>query len=437
MGVYYGMKKIDVLIVFEHMSRELESALLLEKKLIDEGYSVRIVQAGWSENYSHLIYQPKLIIVPWCYDENEYTQFCRYRGSFPNNRVKILNLHCEQVTNQDAKELLLPKGKAKDLYHIAWGEYFRQQLLLANIQNERIAVTGSSRLDFYKEPYSRISKSRPFLSERYKLDGDKKWVLLIGNFSYAEFSKQNLKVIREKGYSEIGTMSKISEDTYFELLKWFQQACSNEQIVDNVEFIYRPHPSELETEQLINIQTCYKNFHVIKDYAIRDWIVNSDLAFSWCSTSAVEVAVANVPVFNCRPIEIPEILRFDILEYINQITCYQEFMETLIDCCNNSLNSSNQEFLNHIGYYYLQSNCSSVDISVEFVKKILNDATLFCERKEWFFFGVRKTISFFVKIIVHNAGLLKKFSKYKQIDNAFINQKELKKAREAIDKVFF
>ncbi|MCR4697458.1 MAG: hypothetical protein K5654_09130 [Lachnospiraceae bacterium] len=428
--------KIDILIIFEYASRELESALLLEYYLKKEGYSVKVVQASWSENISHLIYQPKIIVIPWCYDDEEYNLFCRYKGSLKKHKFKMLNLHCEQITNKNAVELVLPKGNAKNMYHIAWGKYFEELLVSVGISRKQIEVAGSSRLDFFKEPYRKISKSKEELANQYSLDNNKKWVLLIGNFSQASFSHNDLNVVKEKGYKDIDAMSQLAEKTYYELIKWFERASYKDNISSELEFIYRPHPSELITEQMKNLEK-NGNFHVIRNYAIRDWIVNSDIAFSWCSTSTVEVASAGIPIYNLRPYKIPEMLNLDALEKVKQIETYDEFEKVLEDFCKNTLMESNQDFLEHISYYYNVSSESTVNCTVKYIKEIMNDDSNFCERKEWFFFGLKKTINYFIKKILHKLNVLKKIKKYQQVDNAYIEKKEIHRIRTHMEEVLF
>lgn len=86
-----GMK-IDILIVYEHKVRELESALLLKQKLEDKGFIVKIVQMFWDEGLAHLKFQPKCIVVPWCYDDNNLNYFLKYKSNNMKG-IKIINFY--------------------------------------------------------------------------------------------------------------------------------------------------------------------------------------------------------------------------------------------------------------------------------------------------------------------------------------------------------
>lgn len=426
--------KIDVLIVFEHASRELESAVLLEKKLIEQGFIVKIVQAGWNENIAHLIYRPKIIIVPWCYDDTDYNVFSRYKGSLKNNNYKIINLHCEQLTNADAETLMLPKNSAKDIYHIVWGDYFKNQLLNIGINENLIFKTGSTRLDFFRDEFKYISQSKDSLSAKYNLNKQKKWILLVGNFSYASFCNQNLEIIQKKGYKDIFVMSKLSDDTYFEILKWFEKACGNKLIKDNVEFIYRPHPSETKTNEICELEKKYNNFHILSDLAIRDWILNSDLVFSWCSTSAVEVNAAGIPIFNWRPYEIPSMLKFTLLENIDQIMTCEDFVSKIQSCCNNTIENRNvNNFAKNVDYYYMKSERSATDLTVDVIKKIIKTPDNCVQRKEYFFYGIKKVIAFYFKKILHRIKVLRRIDRYQILDDGYVNEKVIDSFRKKIN----
>ena len=66
--------QIDVLILFEHVARELESALLLERLLNSRGYKTKIIKVHWNDGLMHLKYKPKIVVTPWCYDNEEVTR---------------------------------------------------------------------------------------------------------------------------------------------------------------------------------------------------------------------------------------------------------------------------------------------------------------------------------------------------------------------------
>lgn len=425
--------EIDVLIVFEYASRELESALLLRKKLLEKGMTAKVVQASWSENLSHLLIKPKVIVIPWCYDSYEYDLFCKYNGSLNGGKFKILNLHCEQLTNSDAQELMIPKGIAKNTYHIAWGEYFKNELIKAGVEESYIYITGSPRLDFFRKEYQYICASKQELSKKYKLDKEKKWVLLIGNFSYASFSKQNLEIIKEKGYEDIQLMSKLSEKTYYKVLQWFDYACKSELFSKDIEFIYRPHPSELTTDELDSIQKKYDNFHVIKDKAIRDWIVNSDMAFSWCSTSAVEVYAAGIPIYNWRPYEIPEILKFPLLEHINQIRDENEFCQKIHEYLYDGI-VEDCDFKKHVDFYYHKSEKSAVELTIQAIENILEDDSLYAEKKPFLGFAICKAINYYIKILFYKCGILKRIDKFSLIHDAYIDKNIMQQYKDKIER---
>jgi hypothetical protein len=130
------MKNIDVLILYEHKNREIESLLVIKNLLENYGLSVRICHLNGTQYYFALLfYIPKVIVVPYFYDEND-TPMTKNFESLNSYKVKVINLHQEQIGNKANIDFMLPKGKAKDCFHFVWGEYFRDLLIRLGI-NER------------------------------------------------------------------------------------------------------------------------------------------------------------------------------------------------------------------------------------------------------------------------------------------------------------
>ena len=69
-----------------------------------------------------------------------------------------------------------------------------------------------------------------------------------------------------------------------------------------IEYVYRPHPSELANKQLDFIIEKYSNFHVISDLNIKQWIKVADQVNTWNSTAISEVFYGKKP---CLVVDIP------------------------------------------------------------------------------------------------------------------------------------
>ena len=194
------MKKVDVLIIYEHKNRELESAIRLAVLLEKNGITSEIKQWGWNEAVAEFQISPKILVVPWCYDTKDLNKWLNYRGQLNKNRMQILNLHCEQVVFNDAIDFYLPKGESKTIHHISWGPNYTKLLAKSNINDKLIHETGSIRLDFFKKQYC---ETRDNLAIKYNLDSQKKWILLVGNFSQMSLSEDRIKELTNRGIDGI------------------------------------------------------------------------------------------------------------------------------------------------------------------------------------------------------------------------------------------
>ena len=414
--------KVDVLILYEHINRELESALFLQKCLEKRGYTAHVAHVGWDEGPAKIKYQTRLIVTPWCYDGKDIQTVCNYRSCASSGKLKLLNIHCEQITSDDAMQFLLPSGEAKEIYHVAWGDFFKEQLMSVGVKEERICVAGSSRLDFFRKECSAISKSRAELAEEFSLDESRKWVLLVGNFSAAFCSDETIENLERRGYSNIRAQVDIAKRTYPNVLDWYD-AILAQFSQSGLEFIYRPHPSELISDQLKSLEEKYENFRVIRDYSIRDWFVTCDVAFSWNSTSAVEAASAEIPIYALRPIPIPENLAFPILESVEQILDLEQFRTAIFASLENRNSHVNDKFCSEIAYYYASREKLATDLTVDFIETILkDDGEADVDSYYSTVLAVRKCINYGIKILGYKWNLMPKHEKYKILRNEYITK---------------
>ena len=136
--------KLDVLIFYEHVPREIESVCLLKVLLEKRGYTVALRPWYFSLWSSFLDLQPRFVVVPFCYDDQNVKEFSCF-----SDPVKILNLHYEQISQNGSPERHMPRGQAKEVCHISWGPQFTGRLTATGVNPKMIFETGSSNLDFY------------------------------------------------------------------------------------------------------------------------------------------------------------------------------------------------------------------------------------------------------------------------------------------------
>ena len=430
------MKKIDVLILYEHKNRELESAVRLSVLLEQKGITSEIRQCGWDEAIAEFSISPSILVVPWCYDSKDLNKWKNYKGHLnKKNRLHILNLHCEQVVFSDAIDFYLPKGEAQNIHHISWGPNYTNLLIKQGIENKLIHETGSTRLDFFKKQYC---TPREDIAKKYNLDINKKWVLLVGNFSAMYFNEESIEKKTKRGVLGLRENKEIALISFNKICNWYQKLLDEETINNNIEFIYRPHPSEGKNDILLKFERKYNNFHYIADDAIRDWYMSSELAFVWTSTSSVEAYYSEIPVKALRPIDIPDNIKIDLVEKLDKIKNYEEFRKIIYDLIENKKITTNIEFMNEIEKYYGKMDIDAGLETVKVIKKLLNtsDGSIICHKFKSFE-SLKKAFNYFIKYILNKLRLDKEIKKWEFInrDRASNNEiKELKQKYRNIEK---
>lgn len=423
---------VDVLIFFEHKNRELESNLLLAKRLREKGLSVYLIQDGWNAAPMSSFIKTKVLVTPWCYDDKNYERLQVVKGSLPNDSFIIVNTHCEQITSEDALRFVLPTGKAKETYHFAWGNFFKELLIKEGVPEDSICITGSPRLDFFKPKYARISASKSELSKRYLLDEKKKWILLIGNYSAAFFSDDQISRLEKRSIANAKENRTLSRFSMKRIFSWYGEM-ANRFKDENIEFIYRPHPSEPVSDLAKNFEENNKNVHVIKEHAIRDWLVNCDAAFTWNSTSSVEAAYAEIPVFALRPCKIPKKLQFSLLENLTQLSNETELINAVSDVLNGKVSAVNKKFEEALEYYYQKNEKDAADISADFIESIISKPKYLTITNRPFLYGLPKTLSFCLKLLLKKTNLLGEIKHFKKINDDYIGRDEYEETLKKIE----
>lgn len=416
------MKKVDVLITFEHRNRELESAVKICEILKKRGYSAEITQIGWKESICKFHVSPKVLVVPWCYDDKDLTEWQNYRGHFENGELNIVNLHCEQLTYKDAIDFCLPKGAAKDTYHCSWGKYFTDNLIACGVDNRLIVTTGSPRLDFFKPGYAITTKAE--LAQKHGLDDQKKWVLFVGNFSQMYIDDARIKELSERGITDVQENKALAERSFDEISDWIRKLCDSEES-GNLEIIYRPHPSEKKHPRLAELEATCPSFHVIHDGAIREWYQTCDLAFVWCSTSSVEAAYSGIPVYSLRPCEIPADKQIDLVELLEQITNYSDMQAVIDRLLTGKPIATSDAFLDGIEFYYGKKENDACQKTVDAIEKLIHDDS-FCiaSRKVPTRKALVKYVNYYIKLLLRKLHIMQRMKKWEIINRDIVTESE-------------
>ena len=316
---------LDFLILYEHISRELESNCLLMAELQKRGYSVELMQLMARKKLKYFLWKkPKVIITSAMYDNETLNSFV-YNNVGKLN--KVINLHWEEVLSREQEEssFYSLKQNAAKCVHICWGNAAKKRIVAHGVSEKNAVVTGALHLDFLGDNFKSSLVGKHRLAEKYSLDESMNWILYISSFSCASMDDKEIEELNSMtdlnftGFREVGLRSmKVTLD-------WFSRFLSER---PNNILIYRPHPNEWSSPVLAEMQKKYSNFKVISDYSIREWIYACDTIFSWMSTSIAEVYFLKK---NCLILR-PEPLYSDydpvIYEGCDAVSSYDELLSS-------------------------------------------------------------------------------------------------------------
>ncbi len=312
---------MDFLIFYEHFNREMENIILIKKQLINMGYSVEISHFSMNSYSKHVLFnKPKVVVTPWLRDNENIYHYTRF-----SNTPKLVNLQCEQIYSYNDFKLGIASttGLALKANHFCWGEAAKKRLMNEGISEENLKVTGAVQLDFCRPEFDSYYLNRLAIAEKYNLDTQKKWVLFISSFSYATYNEKSLEILHEQ-WGDFTEFVDISKKSRLEVLQWIEELLKED---SNIEFIYRPHPSENIDRNLEEMSNVFLSCRIINDYSVKQWIKISDSIVTWYSTSVAEICAMNKSFCIVRPVTIPENYEVDIMRNANFITTREDFIK--------------------------------------------------------------------------------------------------------------
>lgn len=315
------MKQVDVLIIYEHKTRELENCALLAAELEHRGYQTEVLYMYATPKRWNI--KAKVVVTPHLYNEQQLSFFLSNKK---NNNQHVVDLQYEQVLSESSEDgIHNPSGLAMLAHHIAWGEAQTQRYLKHGVNKMNVHETGSISMDLFRPEFSQYFISREDLGKMYNIDPQKEWILFISSFSYAHRSKSEIEHL-SKLNPNAEEFAKLSELSYHEILDWFETALS--QNPEKV-FIYRRHPSELNDNHLLMLEKKYQNFRCIDSYSMRQWTVTVNKIYNWFSTSLADVFYAGKSCCILRPCHIPERLDVAIMSGGDFIKSKSDFLESI------------------------------------------------------------------------------------------------------------
>lgn len=309
---------IDVMLIYEHKVREIETIIAIDNELRRRGLSTCIMCITDLNKLKYSLMNPKLVVVPSLYS----TQSLKDQVGFIfGNAKKVLNLQWEQVYNGDFEvSTRTPKDIAKQATHVCWGEESYQRLTKAGIKNA--FLIGPPQMDFLKKEYEYYYLSRENILIKYNIENNSKILLFISSFAYHCVTEKQLEKINNLVDWDAYLFKKITIDTRSIVFNWFEKMLTN---YPNYVLVYRPHPSELDDHDLLQMENKYPNFRIIRDYSVKQWIKVSDVVLNWFSTSGVESFFAKKDCLYLRPIELNKDYDYKMYRNVLKIKDYDKF----------------------------------------------------------------------------------------------------------------
>ncbi len=293
---------MDFLIFYEHINREVENDTLIKYELEKRGYSCEICHFSDPKifKYARSRNKAKVVVTPWMrYNENalKYLKYAR-------RPYKLVNLQWEQVYSLSGIKsgLVLTHGEAKKAYHTCWGENSRARLEQGGVPKENLKIVGAIQQDYGRPLFGDYYMSKESIAEQYNLDLNKPWILFISSFAYATYPEESLAALAEKYGTTIYRTAQLHKDSQARMLEWIEELLKR----SDLEFIYRPHPSERLADKLVELSDKHINFHVISECSVKQWAKVSDVVNLWISTSNAEIASMGIDYNIVRPIPVEE-----------------------------------------------------------------------------------------------------------------------------------
>ena len=315
---------LDFLILYEHTVREYESDLLLKLELERRGYTVRIRQLLDAKDLRLFGKDKPEVLVASCMYDNEAINSHVYNNIGKCN--KIVNLHWEQMLSdtQEEGDWFNMNGNAKRCVQTCWGQRTAQRLQAHGMDAKNTPVTGAVMMDFLRPEFKGYFKDKETLCKEFGLDPAKQLHLYISSFGYASMTDQEVAELSKMAGTDFSGFARTNRVSMEKTLAWFDRYLGDH---PEVELVYRRHPSEWNSPILEEMDKKHENFHLITDYSVKQWIVASDVIFSWISTSIAEIYFAGKSCFVVRPY--PVEWEYDPVVYkdCNRIDNYDDFIK--------------------------------------------------------------------------------------------------------------
>lgn len=347
----------DVLILIDHINREMQFASILKDRLTKVGIKTEIITTKFNLHRIPILYKSNIIITPWIYTNRESELFCSIYKPNSKQNALVINLHCEQIAGEASSRFLLPKGNAIKCKHISWSTSFTRKLKKVGVSEIDILEFGNPKLDYYR---------------KFQKNKNCKNVLIVGN-AFHLLTREEEQRFRSNGINIEG-IGRSGRLNYEKLVNLLPQILLD---YPRLNFVYRPHPSFANRDcinpDLVTLARKYSNFRIEHKGAISEAMSQAAVMLSFHSTSYLESAMTGIPYATIRFEPIPESDNLeDLDDWPVSISNLADFKQTLDDALDNSLNPRLEERYALLrNKYYMNSDLSVAESVAELATKAL------------------------------------------------------------------
>ncbi len=309
----------------EHVARELDLACLAKAALEKTGIVVEIRQFYRDLDSTLREPEPEIVVLPFFYrsaDQGIHELVTRWK------RAVFFTLSFEQLLSPASAKTRVPGDPyaRESVFHLAWGEFFKDFLTMGGVNPTHILVTGNPVYGLYQPPYSAFYPTRAELARKYSLDVGTKWLLFPEDQKYAFFSDEHIRNLETLGAdaSELESLRDYSRRCLAELISWSSRAAANGTTV-----IIRPRPAT-KTSHLFafakqKVPDLHPAMHFIKEESARDWILACDGLLSAYSTTLIEASVAEKDIIGAEIFDAPTSYAADWHHLVPKVRTREEF----------------------------------------------------------------------------------------------------------------
>ncbi|MGA1545145.1 MAG: surface carbohydrate biosynthesis protein [Saprospiraceae bacterium] len=295
------MKEKLLFIPIEVKPREFHSRLLLAHFAIQQDFTVIIGE--YSQVVHKAIECATGIFIDKCLSSSKYN----IAKKLSESSIKIVSLDEEGLCHHNNEYLFKNFRSDKKSFQIAekvfcWGvcDALKLKKQYPEIKKKFI-VTGNPRIDLCDRKFWNLSE------EKTKNEGNKKYVLIISNFSINNangfgFSSKQLKsygLFDDQGFKQDFDLRKR-----FRYLTFLEFSLAIERLIaDNpsVNFVLRPHPSE-NINYWHDFLSSYSNCKVIYDHEYYYWLRNACVVVHSSCTSGIFTYFMQIPTITYLPL---------------------------------------------------------------------------------------------------------------------------------------